>query len=142
MLNNKAAAEARATMGPYETLMVNAFVDGLHDVTSDLTRSTRPQTLAVAYQVASEHESAIKRRKLKDTPDEMKNKTPLMQAESNRPPSRLQHHTKRIQHRIFVLHEWFSKSLSMDISQITIQQIQIPNQSLSMDTLQIPIQQI
>lgn len=76
MLNNRAAAEARAIMGTYETLMVNAFVDGLHDATSDLTRSTRPQTLAAAHQVASEHEAAIKRRKLRYTSYEMRNKTP------------------------------------------------------------------
>lgn len=76
MLNNRAATEARAIMGTYETLMVNAFVDGLHDATSDLTRSTRPQTLAAAHQVASEHEAPIKRRKLKYTSYEMKNKTP------------------------------------------------------------------
>lgn len=103
MLNNRAAAEARAIMGTYETLMVNAFVDGLHDATSDLTRSTRPQTLAAAFQVASEHEAAIKRRKLKHTPDEMKNKTPANASGIKSSPfTPATPHKTHFQQRIFV----------------------------------------
>lgn len=64
-------------MGTYETLMVNAFVDGLHDTVSDLTRSTRPQSLQAAYQVASEQEAAMRRRRernLKQTSDVLQTK--------------------------------------------------------------------
>lgn len=63
-------------MGTYETLMVNAFVDGLHDTVSDLTRSTRPQSLQAAYQVASEQEAAMRRRErnLKQTSDVLQTK--------------------------------------------------------------------
>lgn len=78
MINNT-PNEAKAIMGTYETLMINAFVDGLHDATSDLTRSTRPQSLAAAYQVASEHEAAKQRRQEKNSkhpPDVMKTKPP------------------------------------------------------------------
>lgn len=65
LITNNTPNEAKAIMGTYETLIVNAFVDGLHDATSDLTRSTRPKSLADAYLVASEHEAAIHRRREK-----------------------------------------------------------------------------
>lgn len=63
LINNNTPSAAKAIMGTYETLMINAFVDGLHDAMSDLTRSTRPQSLTAAYQVASDQEAAIRRRK-------------------------------------------------------------------------------
>lgn len=65
-LNNHTPDEAKAIMGTYETLTTNAFVDGLHDTTSDLTRSTRPKSLMAAFHVASEHEAALRRRREKN----------------------------------------------------------------------------
>lgn len=76
-LNNNTTGEAKAIMGTYETLMINAFVDGLHDTVSDLTRSTRPKSLTIAYQVASEQEAAMRRRREKNSkqpPDVLKTK--------------------------------------------------------------------
>lgn len=76
-LSSNSANEAKAIMGTYETLMINAFVDGLHDTVSDLTRSTRPQSLQAAYQVASEQEAAMRRRRernLKQTNDVLQTK--------------------------------------------------------------------
>lgn len=67
LINNSTPIEAKAVMGTYETLTINAFVDGLHDSMSDLTRSTRPQSLTDAYRVASEQEAAIRRRKERDS---------------------------------------------------------------------------
>lgn len=77
MIGNNTANEAKAIMGTYESLMINAFVDGLHDTISDLTRSTRPQSLLDAYHVASEHEAAFRRRREKNSkniPDSFKQK--------------------------------------------------------------------
>lgn len=77
MVGNNTVNEAKAIMGTYESLMINAFVDGLHDTISDLTRSTRPQSLLDAYHVASEHEAAFRRRREKNSkniPDNFKQK--------------------------------------------------------------------
>lgn len=78
MINNNRPNEAKAIMDTYETLMINAFVDGLPDIMSDITRSTRPQSLADAYHVASEQEAAIrrKREKSKHSTDVVKTRSP------------------------------------------------------------------
>ena len=65
MINNNRPNEAKAVMDIYETLMINAFVDGLPETMSDITRSTRPQSLAAAHQVAAEQEAATRRRREK-----------------------------------------------------------------------------
>lgn len=65
-LNNNTPDQAKAVMATYDTLMKNAFVDGLHDKTSDQTRSGRPQSLMEAYHIASEHEAATNRRQEKN----------------------------------------------------------------------------
>lgn len=56
----------------YETMITTAFIDGLHDPISALTRTSKPTTLYSAYQHALEQDSAAKRqterRKLNQKP--------------------------------------------------------------------------
>lgn len=85
ILLNNTPIEAKAIMGTYDTLMINAFIDGLHDVTSDLTRSTRPQSLADAYNVASEHETALRRRRERKQVDVLKKPPPNINNNIPRP---------------------------------------------------------
>lgn len=65
ILINETREHAKAIMGTYETLMINAFIDGLRDLMSSLVRISRPQTLTDAYQTAAEQESAMRRRREK-----------------------------------------------------------------------------
>lgn len=102
LINNNTPNEARAIMGTYETLMTNAFVDGLHDAMSDLTRSTRPQSLTAAFQVASDQEAAMRRRRAgnsKQLPDASKPKmlSNTNAGQQNRPYA----HAPVAQHRPF-----------------------------------------
>lgn len=56
---------AKAVMNSYEVMLTNAFVDGLHDPISSLTRTSRPSTLLSAFQHALDQSNAAERRKEK-----------------------------------------------------------------------------
>lgn len=56
---------AKVIVGSYETMVINAFIDGLHDPFSSLVRTSKPISLLSAYQQAMEQSNAADRRKEK-----------------------------------------------------------------------------
>lgn len=54
---------ATAIMASYEAMLTTAFVDGLHEPISSLTRTSRPNSLLAAYQHALDQFNAMERRK-------------------------------------------------------------------------------
>lgn len=56
---------AKAVVASYETMIINAFIDGLHEPFSSLVRTSRPSSLLSAYQHAMEQSNAADRRKEK-----------------------------------------------------------------------------
>ena len=63
MLDDKLKTCAVSIMETYETMVTNAYVDGLDDSISSLTRTSRPTSLYSAYQNALDQDNAYKRRK-------------------------------------------------------------------------------
>ena len=54
---------ASSIMDTYEAMLVNAFIDGLYDPISALTRTSKPSSLLSAYQHALDQDNAAKRQK-------------------------------------------------------------------------------
>lgn len=67
LINDETASCAKILMKNYETMIVNAFIDGLSENLSSLTRIYRPKQLSEAYQCALEQHNAIQRRRDKFT---------------------------------------------------------------------------
>lgn len=63
MLDENLKICATSIMDTYETMIINAFVDGLYDPISALTRTSRPTSLHSAYQHALDQDNAAKRQK-------------------------------------------------------------------------------
>lgn len=63
MLDPGLSTAAKAVMSGYEGMLTRAYVDGLHEPISSLTRTSRPATLLDAFQHALEHENAAKRKR-------------------------------------------------------------------------------
>lgn len=57
---------ARVIMEFMNSIIANAFVDGLNDPISGLVRSSRPETLVDAYRVAKDHDLARSRKAMKN----------------------------------------------------------------------------
>lgn len=60
ILNNP---ESRALRETYEILVINAFIDGLHEELNDFTRLSKSATLLEAFQAAQQQQQAIIRKK-------------------------------------------------------------------------------
>lgn len=56
---------AKAVIASYEAMITNAYIDGLHEPISSLTRTSRPESLLSAYQHALELTNAADRKKEK-----------------------------------------------------------------------------
>lgn len=65
MLDDEMKPCAKTIIASYESMLINAYIDGLHEPISSLTRTSRPTTLLSAYQHALEQANAASRRREK-----------------------------------------------------------------------------
>lgn len=63
MLDDNMRLCAQTVMASYEAMITNAYIDGLHEPISSLTRTSRPDSLLSAYQHALDQSNAANRRK-------------------------------------------------------------------------------
>lgn len=101
ILDNALAPCAKVVMASYEAILTTAFVDGLHEPISSLTRTSKPNSLLAAYQHALEQDNAAKRQRernktfFKVTPEPPKLYKPIPNRNGTwnqnfRPPSQTQ----------------------------------------------------
>lgn len=90
MLHQEMRSCAKILTESYECMIINAFIDGLEDPYSALTRTTRPSTLLSAFQEAMDQFNADQRRKEKFRKPATVNQKPAMQIKQS--PSYLKPH--------------------------------------------------